>query len=114
LGFPCNQFGEQEPDPEPVIKKFVTEKYNVTFPMFSKIEVNGPNTHPVYQFLKTDEKFRARGPWVRKGVDVGAEDLGWNFEKFLVGRDGKTFSHYEELVKPFEIEADILSLLDKQ
>ena len=115
MGFPCNQFGEQEPDPESTIKQFVQEKYGVTFPMFSKVDVNGPNTHPVYQFLKTTESFIERGEIERKGKIVQAGQIAWNFEKFLVDREGKTFSWYKH--KPLDIEnivEDIVALLDKQ
>jgi len=77
LGFPCNQFGGQESNSEEKIKEFCTLTYNVTFPMFSKIEVNGAKAHPLYRYLKSN----ARGL-------LGTESIKWNFTKFLVGRNG--------------------------
>ena len=89
LGFPCNQFGSQESKPEYEIKEFCSLKYNVTFPMFSKVEVNGPNTHPLYAFLKNKAK----------GV-LGSESIKWNFTKFLVGRDGTVLGRYSSTYSP--------------
>jgi len=97
LGFPCNQFANEEPDPEATIKEFVKTKYGITFPMFSKIDVNGPDAHPIFVFLKQDA--------------VGADDIAWNFNKFLVGRDGKPVKRYATKVEPMDIEADILEQL---
>jgi glutathione peroxidase len=87
VGFPCNQFGGQEPKAEADIKEFCTSKYNVTFPMFSKIEVNGANRNPVYTVLAGQGS-----PY--------AGDIKWNFTKFLVGRDGKILKRFESKVKP--------------
>ena len=89
LGFPCNQFGSQESKSEGEIKEFCSLKYNVTFPMFSKIEVNGPNTHPLYVLLKSKAK----------GV-LGSESIKWNFTKFLVGRDGTVLGRYSSTYSP--------------
>ena len=100
LGFPCNQFGGQEPDDEQTIKQFAKEKYGVTFPMFSKVDVNGPNAHPIYVFLKSNEK-------------VGTEDLSWNFNKFLVNRKGEVVSRYTNKITPNALESEILNLLDE-
>jgi len=86
-GFPCNQFHAQEPGTSAEIKTFCTSKYNVTFPMFEKIEVNGENRHPLY--------VRLAGP----GSPFPG-DIKWNFGKFLVGRDGKIVSRFEPKVKP--------------
>eukprot|EP00976_Prorocentrum_cordatum_P104446 1193895-Prorocentrum_minimum.AAC.1 len=86
MGFPCNQFGKQEPDSEADIKKFVTDKFGVSFPMFSKVDVNGPKTHPVYAFIK-------------QAGEEYAQDIGWNFEKFLVDKEG-------QLVKRFKSKFD--------
>ena len=87
LGFPCNQFGGQEPGTDPEIKQFCTSKYNVTFPMFDKIEVNGPNRHPLYvQLAGKDSPFPG--------------NIGWNFTKFLVGPDGKILKRFNSPVKP--------------
>jgi glutathione peroxidase len=87
LGFPCNQFGGQEPKAEPDIKEFCTSTYNVTFPMFSKIEVNGPNRNPLYAILAGKES-------------PVPGDIKWNFTKFLVGRDGKILKRFDSKVKP--------------
>jgi len=84
LGFPCNQFGGQEPGSEEDIQKFCSSKYNVTFPMFSKIEVNGNGTSPVYQALKA--KFPG--------------DIKWNFEKFLINKKGEVVKRFAPTVKP--------------
>lgn len=93
LGFPCNQFGGQEPGTEKEIRAFCSTQYDVTFPLFSKIEVNGPGSHPLYQFLK-------------KG-----EDIHWNFTKFLIGRDGRPIQRFESKVKPADLEKDIQKAL---
>ena len=101
LGFPCNQFGGQEPGNEAQIKSFCETRFGVTFPLFAKIEVNGPNTHPLYAFLKAAEP----------GL-LGTEGIKWNFTKFLVGRDGKVIKRYAPAAKPEAIEADIIRVLD--
>ncbi len=87
LGFPCNQFGHQEPGTGEEIKEFCSSKYQVTFPLFEKIEVNGPNRHPLYTVLAGKE-----APF--------PGDIRWNFTKFLVGRDGKVLKRFESSVKP--------------
>jgi len=87
LGFPCNQFGAQEPVTDSEIKQFCSSKYNVTFPLFDKIEVNGPNRHPLYVALAGKES-----PY--------PGDIKWNFSKFLVGRDGKILKRFESRVVP--------------
>jgi len=87
LGFPCNQFGGQEPGTSEQIKEFCSSKYNVTFPLFSKIEVNGPNRHPLYVALAgKDSPFPG--------------DIKWNFSKFLIGRDGKILNRFEPGTTP--------------
>ena len=96
LGFPCNQFGGQEPGTEKEIATFCETRFDVTFPLFSKIEVNGPGTHPIYAYLKAETP----------GDDRGT-DIGWNFAKFLVGRDGKPIARYSPRTAPAEIEEDI-------
>ena len=83
LGFPCNQFGQQEPGDEQAIKRFCSETYDVTFPMFAKIEVNGANAHPLFQALKR----------AAPGL-LGSQGIKWNFTKFLVGRDGEVLRRY--------------------
>jgi glutathione peroxidase len=100
LGFPCNQFGAQEPGDEAEIKSFCSLKYNVTFPMFAKIDVNGADTAPLYDFLKKEEP----------GI-LGTEMIKWNFTKFLVSKSGKVIRRYGPNVSPESIEADIVSAL---
>lgn len=100
LGFPCDQFGHQEPGDEAEIKQFCSLTYNVSFPMFAKIEVNGPGTHPVYAYLKSEAK----------GL-LGSESIKWNFTKFLVARDGRVVKRYAPTDKPEDIAADIEALL---
>jgi len=100
LGFPCNQFGKQEPGSSDEIAEFCSVNYGVTFPIFEKIEVNGKNTHPLYQYLKSE----ARGL-------LGSEPIKWNFTKFLVDREGKVVERYGSAKKPAQIEADIERLL---
>tara|TARA_Y100001934_G_C11788667_1_gene511624 strand:+ start:63 stop:593 length:531 start_codon:yes stop_codon:yes gene_type:complete len=85
LGFPCNQFGKQEPGTLAEIQEFCAKNYQVTFPMFAKIEVNGEGTHPLYQNLKKQ---------------AGLKKIGWNFEKFLVGKDGKVLKRFAPGTKP--------------
>ncbi|MGD0743954.1 MAG: glutathione peroxidase [Verrucomicrobiota bacterium] len=87
LGFPCNQFAHQEPGTDAEIKQFCSSKYNVTFPMFDKIEVNGDHRHPLYVMLAGKES-----PF--------SGNIGWNFTKFLVGRDGKILKRFNSPVKP--------------
>ena len=99
LGFPCNQFGNQEPGGADQIAQTCQINYGVTFPMFAKVEVNGPQTHPVFQWLK------ARLPgW------FGAK-VRWNFTKFLVGRDGQPIKRFAPVTKPERIESAIRSAL---
>lgn len=100
LGFPCNQFGAQEPGSAEEIGAFCESKYDVTFPMFEKIEVNGAGTHPLYQWLKKESAGAA-----------GAEDIEWNFAKFLVGRDGNLVRRYAPKTRPEDMAADIEALL---
>ncbi|MCI4679819.1 glutathione peroxidase [Rhodoblastus acidophilus] len=96
LGFPCDQFGHQEPGDEAEIRNFCTLNYGVTFPMFAKIEVNGDNAHPLYRHLKK----------AAPGL-LGTESIKWNFTKFLVGRDGKVVKRYAPNDKPEDIVGDI-------
>ena len=100
LGFPCDQFGHQEPGDEAEIKNFCSLTYDVKFPMFSKIEVNGANTHPLYKKLKSEAK----------GV-LGSEGIKWNFTKFLVDPEGKVVKRYATATKPEAIEKDIAGML---
>ena len=100
LGFPCNQFGQQEPGGEAEIEQFCTRNYSVTFPMFAKIEVNGVNAHPLYKYLKSE----------KPGI-LGTEAIKWNFTKFLVGSDGTVLKRYAPNDKPEAIEADLAAKL---
>lgn len=100
LGFPCDQFGHQEPGDENEIKSFCSLTYDVSFPMFAKIEVNGDNAHPLYKYLKSEEK----------GL-LGSEFIKWNFTKFLVDKSGKVLKRYGSMDKPESIDKDIAPLL---
>ena len=100
LGFPCDQFGHQEPGDEDAIKAFCSLTYDVTFPMFAKIDVNGPGAHPLYRHLKA----------ARKGL-LGTEAVKWNFTKFLVGRNGRVLRRYAPTDTPEAIESDLIPLL---
>ena len=100
LGFPCNQFMNQEPLNEEEIKSFCSLTYGVTFPMFSKIDVNGENTHPLYKYLKE----------AKKGL-LGSEAIKWNFTKFLVDKNGTVINRYAPATKPESLEVDILFYL---
>ena len=97
LGFPCDQFGHQEPGSEGEIAQFCETSYGVTFPMFAKIDVNGPDTHPLYEWLKSEKK---------AGALVGGK-ITWNFAKFLVGRDGQVIARYKPLTQPADLREDI-------
>ncbi len=100
LGFPCNQFKKQEPASHEEIQTFCKTNYDITFPLFEKIDVNGDNTHPLYKFLKSEAT----------GL-LWSESIKWNFTKFLVDKKGKVISRYGSSTKPKEIETDILKLL---
>ena len=100
LGFPCNQFMWEEPGDNDKIKSFCTRKYNVTFPMLAKGDVNGKNAHPLYQHLKNE----ARG-------FLGTRSVKWNFAKFLVDREGKVIRRYSTRTTPESLAADIEKLL---
>ena len=100
LGFPCNQFGSQEPGTEAEIQTFCSTTYDVSFPMFAKIDVNGEKAAPLYQYLKGE----------KPGV-LGTEAIKWNFTKFLVNRNGEVVRRYAPNAKPEEIDADIAALL---
>jgi len=96
LGFPCNQFAGQEPADEAEILHFCQSRYDVSFPIFGKILVNGAQAHPLYRWLKRE----------RPGV-FGSEAIKWNFTKFLIGRDGRVIRRYAPIVKPETLNADI-------
>jgi glutathione peroxidase len=100
LGFPCNQFGAQEPGTEKEIALFCETQFAVTFPLFAKIEVNGEGTHPLYAYLKSETP----------GAEQGS-DIGWNFAKFLIGRDGQPIARYSPRMAPSELAGDIAKAL---
>lgn len=100
LGFPCNQFMNQEPLSEDEIKSFCSINYGVTFPLFSKIDVNGEQAHPLYTYLKE----------AKKGL-LGSEAIKWNFTKFLVDKNGNVINRYAPATKPESLEVDILLYL---
>ena len=102
LGFPCNQFNQQEPGTEADIQQFCSLKYDVTFPVFAKLNVNGAESHPLYQHLKA----AARGT-------LGTQGIKWNFTKFLVDREGNVVERYGMFTKPKAIEAEIERLIVK-
>lgn len=122
LGFPCDQFGNQEPGTEAEIKSFCTTKYSVTFPMFAKIEVNGDGAHPLYQHLRAEQKGsfskdmagaeRLYAHLEKTMPEVlGTDAVKWNFTKFLVDRRGKVVKRFESPETPEAIEAEIVALL---
>lgn len=96
LGFPCNQFLNQDPGNDAEIAQFCSLDYGVTFPMFAKIEVNGDGAHPLFKYLA------AEAPGL-----LGSKAIKWNFTKFLVGKDGRVLGRYAPATKPEEIAADI-------
>lgn len=100
LGFPCNQFGGQDPENNANIQQFCQVNYGVSFPMFAKIEVNGEQAHPLFQYLKS----HATGL-------LGSEMIKWNFTKFLIAKDGTVFKRYAPTTKPEDISNDIEQLL---
>ena len=101
LGFPCNQFGSQEPGGTAEIARFCSSRYDVTFPMFAKVDVNGSNAHPLWTYLKS-----------QKSGMLGS-GIKWNFTKFLVGRSGKVIGRFTPQTKPEELVGEIDSLLGR-
>lgn len=100
LGFPCNQFGAQEPGSEADIQQFCALNYAVSFPLFAKVEVNGANAHPLYRHLKGEQP----------GL-LGTEAVKWNFTKFLVNREGEVVKRYAPTDKPEDIDEDVVAQL---
>lgn len=100
LGFPCDQFGHQEPGDEAEIKNFCSLTYDVTFPMFAKVDVNGAATHPLWKWLKD-----------QKGGVLGIDAIKWNFTKFLIGRDGNVIKRYAPTDEPKSIAKHIEAAL---
>lgn len=103
VGFPCNQFGGQEPKDESAINEFCQLNYGVTFPMMAKVDVNGKNAHPVFQFLKN----------APNGGGLLGDGIKWNFTKFLVDGEGNVVKRYAPTTKPEDIASDIENLLGK-
>ncbi|KAG2498069.1 hypothetical protein HYH03_003829 [Edaphochlamys debaryana] len=99
VGFPCNQFGKQEPGSNQSIKQFAKSEYGVTFPLMSKVDVNGPGAEPVFEWLKSE-----------KGGLLG-NDIKWNFTKFLVDKEGNVVGRYPSTTSPAQIEKDIEKVL---
>ena len=99
LGFPCNQFGAQDPGSDEEIGQFCQVNYGVTFPMFAKVEVNGDDTHPLFQWLKEE----------KRGLLGGK--IKWNFTKFLIGRDGEVIERYAPTTKPADLADDVRAAL---
>ena len=100
LGFPCNQFGNQEPGTEEEIEQFCQVNYGVTFPMFAKVDVNGENAHPLFQYLKE------KAPGV-----LGTKAIKWNFTKFLVDRNGNVVARFAPQTRPSELISEMEKLL---
>jgi len=100
LGFPCDQFGHQEPGNEAEIKNFCSLNYDVSFPLFAKIEVNGDNAHPLYTYLKQE----------KSGI-LGIGAIKWNFTKFLIDKNGNVVKRYGPNEKPEDIEKDVVAVL---
>jgi glutathione peroxidase len=101
LAFPCDQFGHQEPGDESEIKQFCALNYDVSFPLYAKIEVNGDNAHPLYKWLKTE----------KAGV-LGTEAIKWNFTKFLIDRTGRVLKRFAPTDTPEKIAKDVALVLD--
>lgn len=101
LAFPCNQFGGQEPGTDNEIQEFCSLNFKTTFPVFSKIDVNGENAHPLYKFLCSE----------KKGV-LGSENIKWNFTKFLINSDGDPVARYASTTTPEKISKDIEKLIN--
>jgi glutathione peroxidase len=102
LGFPCDQFMHQEPGDEAEIREFCSGTYQVSFPLFAKIDVNGARTHPLYEHLKSE----------RRGL-LGSRAVKWNFTKFLVARDGRVKKRFGPTTTPAQLEPDVVALLTK-
>ena len=125
LGFPCDQFGHQEPGTEAEIKTFCTTKYAVTFPLFSKIEVNGANAHPLYKHLRAEQagSFSKDLPGAEMLYNhlektqpelLGTDAVKWNFTKFLVDRHGKVVKRFESMEPPQAFEAEVVARLNEK
>lgn len=117
LGFPCNQFGGQEPGTDEEITSFCSLNYDVTFPLFKKIEVNGEHAHPLYQYLReqapVDSELAENRPQNTNTLEVEDSSIKWNFTKFLIDQNGKVVKRFAPTTKPEDIVEDIEKLLDK-
>ncbi|KAI1614942.1 glutathione peroxidase [Exophiala viscosa] len=102
IGFPCNQFGGQDPGSNEQIQEFCQLNYGVTFPVLGKTDVNGDKAEPVFEWMKAE----------KPGL-LGLKRIKWNFEKFLIGRDGKVIQRYASLSKPESLESDIIREIEK-
>ena len=100
IGFPCNQFMGQEPGTDEEIQTFCKTKYDVNFPVMKKVEVNGSNTHPLYEYLKSEK------------TGILTEAIKWNFTKFLVDRDGNVIKRYSPQTEPSEIEEELKDIIE--
>ncbi|WP_322748613.1 MULTISPECIES: glutathione peroxidase [unclassified Frankia] len=119
IGFPCNQFGGQEPGTDAEIQEFCSTQFNVTFPIFRKIEVNGPGADPLFVYLRTQAPGDF-GPSAGRIYDhikatrpetIGTDEIKWNFTKFLADRDGTVIRRYEPTITPQEIQDDLEKVL---
>lgn len=123
LGFPCNQFAEQEPGNNEEVKKFCQINYGVTFPLFEKVEVRGENIHPIFKYLieaapyegieKTGEKGKGLLAFIKENFPKSLEgdSIKWNFTKFLIDKEGKVLKRYESPVEPMDITKDIDNII---
>ncbi|MFI8975011.1 glutathione peroxidase [Nocardia asteroides] len=120
LGFPCNQFGDQEPGTDTEIQEFCSVNYGVTFPVFGKVDVNGAAADPLFTYLRAEAPgdFGPSAGMLYEHIKtarpeaIGTDEVKWNFTKFLIGRDGKVIRRFEPTVTPDEIESEIAALLD--
>ena len=106
LAFPCNQFHDQESKSETEIEEFVKSKFNAQFQLFSKIEVNGQNTHPVFKYLRANSE-------LHDAKTGKSKEIPWNFAKFLLDKNGKVVKYYDPKVEPETFEEDVKKLLGK-
>jgi glutathione peroxidase len=119
LGFPCNQFGEQEPGSDAEIQEFCSTSYDVTFPVFAKVDVNGGQADPLYSYLRAeapgdfgpDYGFLYEHVASTRPEAIGTDEIKWNFTKFLIDRDGNVVRRYEPTVTPEQIRADLDAVL---
>ncbi|MGF7123563.1 glutathione peroxidase [Rhodococcus sp. TAF43] len=119
VGFPCNQFGDQEPGDDAEIQQFCSVNYNVTFPVYAKLEVNGDDAHPLFTYLRAaapgdfgpDHGFLYEHVSKTRPEAIGTDEVKWNFTKFLVDRDGEVVRRFEPTVTPEQIAEEIAGLL---